>query len=86
MGEGRFRVSGGLSIRDWNDRFERSVVSNEFETVGGFVTALLGRIPRVGDVVRLGGGLVCEVPEVRGRRLVTLDLSVEQTESAGGAR
>jgi len=78
LGEGRFRVSGGLSIRDWNDRFGMRVVPTEFETVGGFVTALLGRIPRAGDQVQLGGGLTCEVHEVRGRRVEMLNLFLEQ--------
>lgn len=76
LGEGRFRVPGGLSIRDWNERFGFRVVPTEFETVGGFVTALLGRIPRVGDVARYGS-LVLEVHEARGRRVLSVDLGVE---------
>lgn len=76
IGEGRFRVSGGLSIRDWNERFGTSVVRSEFDTVGGFVVFRLGRIPRVGDRVELGAGLVCEVREVRDRRVATLDIWV----------
>ena len=83
LGEGRFRVSGGLSVRDWNDLLEDDVVPNAFETVGGFVTALLGRIPKPGDKVVLGGGLVCEVHEVRGRRVHTLDLYLEPEAARG---
>ena len=76
QGEGVFRVSGRLSIRDWNERFGFTVVPVEFETVGGFVTALLGRIPRAGDVARFGS-LVLQVEEVRGRRVLAVDLWVE---------
>jgi magnesium and cobalt exporter, CNNM family len=78
LGEGRFRVSGGLSVRDWNEQFGLEVVPNAFETVGGYVTAVLGRLPRAGDRVELGGGLVGEVHEIRGRRVLTLDLWVEE--------
>lgn len=81
LGEGRFRVQGGLAIRDWNEHFGMRVVPTEFETVGGYVTALLGRIPRSGDRVRLGGGLVCEIDEVRGRRIVSMELYVEPDEA-----
>ena len=74
IGEGRFRVSGDLSIRDWNDLLGVEVVPTAFETVGGLVLAALDRLPRVGDRVELGGGLVGEVSEVRGRRVRTVDL------------
>lgn len=77
LGEGRFRVAGALSIRDWNDEFGFQVVPIEFETVGGFVTALLGRIPKVGDEARVGA-LVFEVSEARGRRVVSVDMHVER--------
>ncbi len=76
LGEGRFRVSGSLSIRDWNEQFGRRVVPEGFETVGGFVTALLGRIPRAGDRVR-AHGLVTQVREVRGRRVASVDMYIE---------
>ncbi len=79
LGEGRFRVHGGLSIRDWNDEFGLEVVPNEFETVGGFVTALLGRIPRTGDRVR-SGDFVYLVHEMRGRRVLAVDMWVSQEE------
>ena len=76
LGEGRFRVSGGLSIRDWNQLFNLEVVPEGFETVGGFITALLGRVPRAGDRVRQGG-LVWQVREVRGRRVTSADMFLE---------
>jgi putative hemolysin len=75
LGEGRYRVSGSLSVRDWNERFGHQIVPKEFETVGGLVTAMLGRIPRAGDQVRLGN-LLCEVDQVRGRRVLSVDMSV----------
>lgn len=85
LGEGRFRVAGRLSIRDWNDEFGFRVVPTEFETVGGFVTALLGRIPRAGDRVE-AAGLLCEVHEVRGRRVLSVDISVQRDELEEVAR
>lgn len=81
LGDGRFRVAGSLSIRDWNERFGHKVVPAGFQTIGGFVTALLGRIPRAGDSVRFGT-LVCRVHDVRGRRVKSVDMSIA---SAGGS-
>jgi putative hemolysin len=79
LSDGQFRVSGGLSIRDWNDLFGREIVPEGFETVGGLVTALLGRIPRTGDKVRLGGLELC-VRDVRGRRVTSVDMSIQKNE------
>ncbi len=79
LGTGHYRVNGSLSIRDWNDEFGTRIVPTEFETVGGFVTALLGRIPKVGDVVRYGP-LVMKVHEVRGLRVLFVDLYLESSE------
>ena len=87
LGEGAYRVPGLLSIRDWNERFGMRVVPTEFETVGGLVTALLGRIPRPGDRVS-HGDLDMEVGEVRGRRVswVRLELREGRRLAEGGAR
>ena len=74
LGEGRYRVSGALSVRDWNAEFGMRVVPTEFETVGGLVTAQLGHIPRVGETLDVGP-LRFEVQEMRGRRIVHLDVS-----------
>jgi putative hemolysin len=84
LGEDRFRVLGSLSIRDWNDAFGSEVVPTEFETVGGFVTAMLGRIPAQGDRVELDSGLVLTVHEVRGRRVLAVDISLTPDEARSG--
>ncbi|MEX1025521.1 MAG: hemolysin family protein [Planctomycetota bacterium] len=84
LGEGRYRVRGSLSIRDWNEAFGMAVVPHEFETVGGFVTTLLGRIPRAGDTARVDR-LVLEVHEVRGRRVELVDIFVEPGTGARSA-
>jgi putative hemolysin len=80
--DGRFRVAGDLSIRDWNELFGREIVPAGFETVGGLVMALLGRIPRVGDTVRLAG-IDLRVHDVRGRRVGSIDMSVQSSREAG---
>ncbi len=52
--DGSFEIDGALSIRDWNERFGQGVVPREFETLSGFVTVLLGRLPKVGDICTSG--------------------------------
>ena len=83
--DGGFRVAGWLSIRDWNELFGHRVVATEFATVAGFVTVLLGHIPRAGEEVR-SGPFLFRVHAVRGRRIEVLDifLSPLHAESAPG--
>jgi len=83
LSEGEYKVSGALSVRDWNDRFGSEVVPSEFETVGGLVTALLGHIPKPGDEVEYGA-LRMQVASVDGRRVEFVRLSVPQ--ATGRAR
>ncbi|MFT4647410.1 MAG: putative hemolysin [Planctomycetota bacterium] len=77
MGEGRYRVSGDLSIREWNETMGLQVVPSAFETLGGYILALLGRLPKTGEQIELGAGLMGEIHEVRGRRVITVDLFLE---------
>jgi CBS domain containing-hemolysin-like protein len=80
LGGGRFLVVGSLAIRDWNEAFGHRVVPIEFETVGGFVTALLERMPRPGDTAG-AGGLEFEVREVERHRITTLEIRVAEDAS-----
>lgn len=68
LDDGSFEVDGALSIRDWNERFGQGVVPREFETLSGFVTALLGRLPKVGDSCT-SGPLEFRVLRMRRRRI-----------------
>lgn len=77
---GRFRVAGDLLVRDWNESFGRTIVPEGFETIGGFAVALLGRMPKVGDEVA-SGGLACRVTQVRGRRVVEVEVWPQDEES-----
>jgi len=55
LSEREFLLSGDLSMRAWSE-FLRSELDTEMHvaTLGGFVTGLLGRIPREGDSCRWG--------------------------------
>ena len=83
--DGGFRVAGWLSIRDWNELFGHRVVATEFETVAGFVTVLLGRIPRAGDEARYGPFLF-RVHAVRGRRIDLLDIFLQPADAESRAK
>lgn len=74
--ERRYRVSGGMSIRDWSEQFQMTRLDEEFTTLAGLILARLGRMPAVGDRIRMGN-LVLTVESLRGRRIewVLLELT-----------
>lgn len=68
LGVGTWRVSGKLSVHDWEDAFGAHDLPPRVSTVGGLVMALLGRVPRVGDRARLAN-LALDVEKMDGDRV-----------------
>ncbi|MBI4497626.1 MAG: HlyC/CorC family transporter [Chloroflexi bacterium] len=61
-------VDARMSIDDFNEWFDLRLEAEDYHTVGGFVYTQLGRIPNVGDEVRVNG-LVLAVISTVGRRI-----------------
>ena len=74
--DGGYDVSGQLSVRYWAEALHLDALPEKVATVGGLVTARLGRPAHVGDRVGFGN-VALEVTAVRGRRVerVRLHLS-----------
>ncbi|MFA5689480.1 MAG: hemolysin family protein [Kiritimatiellales bacterium] len=86
LDETTYRISGGLAVREWRDLFTgflsgMEVRSLSFDTVGGLIISMLGRMPQEGDSVSLHN-LYLTVESVKHRRVETVLL---QLSSAGGA-
>jgi putative hemolysin len=71
-----YRLSGNLSVRDWAETFGIVPSETRISTIGGLVTALLGKAPKAGDVTHLKN-LKFTVERVRKRRIETVILSLE---------
>ncbi|HKA14037.1 MAG TPA: hemolysin family protein [Myxococcota bacterium] len=84
---GGFELAGRMSIPEVEDRldFELSDAEDESEeTIGGHVTALLGRLPKKGDAVRVGP-YCATVMEVARRRIARLRMTPAARASVAGA-
>ena len=71
-----YRLSGSLAVHDWSELFGIDLAEIDQATVGGMVTALLGRIPKSGDVAYLKN-LKFTVGNVRKHRIETVILTFE---------
>lgn len=59
---------GRVSIRDVNDTLDAHIDDEDFDTIGGLIYHELGKVPNVGDEVRVDG-LVVTVLATTGRRI-----------------
>lgn len=55
VADGRASVSGEVLLEDLNTRFGASLPTGEVDTIGGLIWHELGRLPKVGEQVELGG-------------------------------
>jgi len=80
---GEYLLDGALGIYDWGEIFGLPPESSYISTIGGFVTALLGRLPKAGDVVRYRNVAMIVEAVHRGR---VAQVRVSLTGGAGGER
>lgn len=69
--DGVLELDGTLSLIDVRSDHHLSVPEGDWSTIGGFVFAQLGRLPRMGDRVNIPGGQL-EVVAMDGRRVAAL--------------
>jgi CBS domain containing-hemolysin-like protein len=74
LGDGVYRVSGKTSIDDVNEMLDVELPDEEWDTVGGLVLDIFGKIPSAGDEKHFQG-LTFRAAEVQGRRVATVVIS-----------
>ena len=82
IGPYEYRLAGYLSIFDWIKVFGARPIGTQVATLGGFVTALLGKIPKQGDVVSWKN-LTFTIDRVRGHRIETVLLNIKPVKENG---
>jgi putative hemolysin len=75
-----YRLSGNVAIHDWADVLGIDLAQIRMVTIGGLVTALLGKMPRNGDIAYLKN-LKFTVEKVQKRRIETLILTLEPSQT-----
>ncbi|MFC1764883.1 hemolysin family protein [Planctomycetota bacterium] len=75
VGPFQYRLAGSLPIHEWASALGIELEEAEVASVGGWVTTLLGRIPRAGDEV-VWQDLYFKVEAVKNHRIETLILTI----------
>lgn len=83
---GAVRVAGRTSIDEVNDAMELELPDDEWDTIGGLVFNLLGKVPANGETVRFDE-LEFRADRVQGHRIVSVTItpSPDASEPAGAA-
>jgi len=74
IGENLFLVEAQTEVEDFNEFFESGLSEEEYDTVGGLVTSVLGHLPEVGEKVEIED-FMFEVAEADNRRILKLHAS-----------
>src|SRR4051812_22853410 len=77
---GDLEVDGLLNLEDFADEAGIDLPEGPYETVAGYVMAVLGRLPRLGDVVE-GNGARLKVTEVDGRRIARIRVTLPSSDN-----
>jgi CBS domain containing-hemolysin-like protein len=79
LGDGSISVDAKLEIEELESYFDVEIQKENFETVGGFIFNLLGRVPKAGERVNYGD-LIMTIESADGRRIGRIKI----TRSRGG--
>ena len=80
--DGSYSIDGRIPIGVVNEALSSAFESEDFDTIGGLVLGHLGRVPEVGDEVRLDGYLL-RVDEVDGPRVAQVIVRASPEEERG---
>lgn len=82
IGENQALVDGGIHVEDLNEELEIDIpVTDYYETIGGFIFDLLGRIPLVGEEIEYEG-IKIKVETMHGNRIVLIRVTKQLVEGA----
>ena len=80
--ENSFRLLATYPVDEFNEYFQTQIPVEEYDTVGGLVFGLFGRIPRSGEAITYEN-LKFRVEKMKGARILNLHLTVVSSVSNG---
>ena len=75
INENNFRLLATYPITEFNEYFKTQLPEDDYETVGGLVFGLFGRVPRSGEAVA-HNNFKFRIEKMKGARILNLHLTV----------
>lgn len=80
---GDYIIEGTVKLDDINDMLGTSFGSEDYDSIGGYVTGLLDQVPAAGDTVTSPQGHTLRVLEMDHQRVARVRLHLSQPEDTG---
>src|SRR5690625_988336 len=84
-GHNSWRVMALTNICDFNDAFGTDLTDDEYDTIGGWLAAERGQIPKRGDIFQLDGGISITVVRADPKRALWLHVQRDQSTATSAA-
>ena len=75
VNDNHYRIEGAYSLAEFNESFQSTLPENDYDTVGGYVFGLFGRIPRSGESTTIDR-FKFRVEKMKGSRVLSLFLTL----------
>jgi len=75
LNENHYRIVGAYSLAEFNESFQSDLPENDYDTVGGYVFGLFGRIPRSGELTTVDR-FKFRVEKMKGSRILSLFITL----------
>ena len=82
LSPGRYSVKGEININDLNEALKTVIPSEEADTLGGFLYALIGRVPIEGEEIDYKG-LRFRIDYLKGQRIIDVQIQFLEEDSGG---
>lgn len=80
MPDGSIVVDAKMIIEDVNEALDVSIPSDDYETIGGYVYGLIGRVPNQGDTAEVDD-LIITVEKVQRQRIMKIRIQKKESEA-----
>ena len=80
--DNNFRLLATYPVSEFNEHFQTQISEEEYDTVGGFVFGLFGRIPRSGEAIA-HENLKFRVEKMKGARILNLHITITNSVANG---
>jgi CBS domain containing-hemolysin-like protein len=75
VNDNHYRIVGTYNLAEFNESFQSTLPQNDYDTVGGYVFGLFGRIPRSGESTTIDR-FKFRVEKMKGSRILKLHLTL----------